>query len=200
MYWPNFLRKPFSKNSFGYPGSIPPFQFFGGLYIYIYIYIYTYIYILWYWCCILTFDLAKHAITKTAEVTHSDGQLWEKIAVGGLGWQYGTMVKIPRYSRRLMHRKRVTCELHDSYVRLMTIIHAIPKASEVTHSDSQLWGDIQWVIELLYNLVKTGSHLVFGDQTRWWQDAVEEASSQQSGPLGLWLSNIRRTGKKHWWP
>ena len=30
-------------------------------------------------------------------------------------------VKIPRYSHRLMHRKRVTCELHDSYFRSMTI-------------------------------------------------------------------------------
>ena len=26
-----------------------------------------------------------------------------------------------------MHRKRVTCELHDSYFRLMTIKHAISK-------------------------------------------------------------------------
>ena len=26
-----------------------------------------------------------------------------------------------------MHRKRVTSELHDSYYRLMTIKHAIPK-------------------------------------------------------------------------
>ena len=26
-----------------------------------------------------------------------------------------------------MHRKRVTCELHDSYFRLMTIKHSIPK-------------------------------------------------------------------------
>ena len=31
-------------------------------------------------CCILTFDPAKHAIPKTAEVTHSDGQLWEENA------------------------------------------------------------------------------------------------------------------------
>ena len=36
-------------------------------------------------------------------------------------------VKIPWYSQRLMHWKRVTCELHDSYFRLMTIKHAIPK-------------------------------------------------------------------------
>ena len=31
----------------------------------------------------------------------------------------------------------------------------------------------------------------FGDQTRWWQDAVEEASTKQSGPPGLWLSSPR---------
>ena len=83
---------------------------------------------------------------------------------------------------RLMHRKRVTCELNDSYFRSMTNIHAIRRTAEVAHSDCQLWGDIEWAIELLYNSVKTGSQLVFGDQTRWWQDAVEEASNQQSGP------------------
>ena len=48
-----------------------------------------------------------------------------------------------------MHRKRVTCELYDSYFRLMTIKHVIPK--------------IEWAIEQLYSLVKTGSQLV-GDQ------------------------------------
>ena len=69
--------------------------------------------------------------------------------------------KIPWYSHRLMHRKRVTCELHDSYFRLMTIKHAIPRTAEVTHSNGQLWGDIEWVIELLYNLVQTGSQLVW---------------------------------------
>ena len=31
-----------------------------------------------------------------------------------------------------MHRKRVTCELHDSYFRLMTIKHAIPKIELAT--------------------------------------------------------------------
>ena len=29
-------------------------------------------------CCILTFDSAKHAIPKTAEVTHSDGNCGKK--------------------------------------------------------------------------------------------------------------------------
>ena len=45
-----------------------------------------------------------------------------------------------------MHRKRVTCELHDSYFRLMMMKHAITK--------------IEWSIELLYTSVKTGSQLV----------------------------------------
>ena len=48
------------------------------------------------------------------------------------GWAWLTVwyrVKILRYTHRLMHRKRVTCELHDSYFRLMTIKHAIPKTA-----------------------------------------------------------------------
>ena len=35
--------------------------------------------------------------------------------------------KFPWYTHRLMHRKRVTSELHDSYFRLMTIKHSISK-------------------------------------------------------------------------
>ena len=57
--------------------------------------------------------------------------------------------------------KRVTCELHDSYFCLITIKHAIPRMAEVTHSNGQLWGDIEWAIELLYNSMKTGSQLVW---------------------------------------
>ena len=68
--------------------------------------------------------------------------------------------KIPWYSHRLMHRKRVTCELHDSYFRLMTIKHAIPK--------------IEWAIELLYYSVRTGSQSV-GDQMSKRQEVVEKA-------------------------
>ncbi len=49
-----------------------------------------------------------------------------------------------------MSRKRVTCELHDSYFRLMTIKHAIPK--------------IEWAIELLYNSVGTGGQTSWGEK------------------------------------
>ena len=62
---------------------------------------------------------------------------------------------------KVMHRDSVTCELHDSYFCWMTIKYAIPKTAGVTHSDGQLWGDIEWATELLYNSVKTGSQLVW---------------------------------------
>ena len=57
--------------------------------------------------------------------------------MGGLGWWNGTRWKIPWYTHRLMHRKRVTSELHDSYFRLSTIKQDIPNIE---------WA-IVWVIE-----------------------------------------------------
>ena len=50
-------------------------------------------------------------------------------------------VKIPRYSHKLIYRKRVTCELHDSYFRSMTIKHAIPNTAEV-HIPMASYGEI----------------------------------------------------------
>ena len=54
-------------------------------------------------------------------------------------------------------------------------------------SDGQLWGDIEWTIELLYNSVKTGSQF-------WRPDPLvtrcgRESSTQRSGPAGLRLSS-----------
>ena len=104
----------------------------------------------------------------------------------------GDRVKIPRYSRRLMHRKRMTCELHDSYFRLITIKHAIPKTAEVIHSDGQLWGDIEWAIEQLYNSVKTGSLLVWESEEleKWWWRKI--APSRE---LGSWTSGWAAPGE-----
>ena len=98
-------------------------------------------------CCILTFDPAKHAIPKwcTGRKWHIPMAIMRRNRVGGLA-EIWDKVKIPWYTHRLMHRRRVTCELHDSYFRLMTSKHAIPK--------------IEWAIELLYNSVKTGSQWV----------------------------------------
>ena len=81
-----------------------------------------------------------------------------------------------------MHRKRVTCELHDSYFRSMTIKNAIPKTAEMTHPDGQLWGDIKWAIELLYNSVETGSQLV------WRPDPLVTRCGRESEHPAEWAS------------
>ena len=61
--------------------------------------------------------------------------------VGG-NWlmKWDEVKKFSWYTHRLMHRKRVTCELHDSYFRLMTIKDRVG-------------------VELLYNSVKTAVEL-----------------------------------------
>ena len=51
----------------------------------------------------------------------------ERDRVGGLRLIIWDKVKIPLCHYRVMHRKRVTSELHDSYFRLMTIKHSISK-------------------------------------------------------------------------
>ena len=99
-------------------------------------------------------------------MTHSDGTYEEK----SRRWTWLTKrdkVKFPWYTHRLMHRKRVTCELHDSYFRFMTIKQGIP--------------NIELAIELLYNSVKTGSQRV-GDQRRRRQDVVGKATPGRRGP------------------
>ena len=63
--------------------------------------------------------------------------------VGG-NWlmKWDELKKFRCYTHRLMHRKRVTSELHDSYFRSMTITKAIPKIAEVTHPDRQISEEI----------------------------------------------------------
>ena len=51
----------------------------------------------------------------------------ERDCVGGLRLIIWDKVKVPLCQYTLMHRKRVTSELHDSYFRLMTIKHLISK-------------------------------------------------------------------------
>ena len=61
------------------------------------------------------------------EEIHSDGSYERKSRGRKLADEMGRAKKFPWYTHRLMHRKRVTCELHDSYFRLMTIKHLISK-------------------------------------------------------------------------
>ena len=81
-------------------------------------------------CCILTFDLAKNAIPRwcTGRKWHILMAVMRGNRVSG-NWlmKWDEVKKFPWYTHRLMHRKRVTCELHDSYFRWMTINHTIPK-------------------------------------------------------------------------
>ena len=61
------------------------------------------------------------------EVTHSKGSYERKSRGRKLADEMERDKKFPWYTHRLMHRKRVTYELHDSYFRLMTIKHSISK-------------------------------------------------------------------------
>ena len=81
-------------------------------------------------------------MTHRKKVTHSDGAYEEK----SRRWTWLTKwvkEKIPWFTHRLMHRKRVTSELHDSYFRLMKIKHAIPR--------------IEWAFEWALNYYITQS-------------------------------------------
>ena len=51
----------------------------------------------------------------------------ERDRVDGLRLIIWDKVKVPLCHYRVMHRKRVTSELHDSYFRLITIKHSISK-------------------------------------------------------------------------
>ena len=103
-------------------------------------------------------------------------------------------VKIPWYSHKLMHRKRVTSELHDSYFcsRMIKICHSKDSGSSIFH-----WPFMgrDWVgIELLYNSVHKKFNQ-FGDQPVWGSEELEKwccrenSTQQRAGPLGLQLSN-----------
>ena len=141
----------------------------------------------------LNFDPAGNTIPKTRKcIFHWHGRAWLTV------WD---RVKIPRYTHRLMHRKRVTCELHDSYFRLMTNKHAIPKIlsgrlnyyitrwrQEVSELESEkletscgreshhpaegALGTSDWVLE-----------------TSWWEDAGMRTYPREAWPPGPRLSN-----------
>ena len=92
-------------------------------------------------------------------------------------------VNIPRYSHKLIHRKRVTCELHDSYFRSMMIntCHSKDGASGIF-----LWPFMgrDWVdVELLYKSV----HRKFNDS--WRNDGVEKIAPSKRGPWDPRLSS-----------
>ena len=67
----------------------------------------------------------------------------ERDRVGRLRLIIWDKVKVPLCQYRLMHRKKVTSELHDSYFRLMTIKHSISKIQWAI-----VWALNYYIIEL----------------------------------------------------
>ena len=111
--------------------------------------------ILRYKCYILTFWPGQKCHSKVMhrkEMTHSNGSYEKKSRGQILADEMGRAKKFPWYPHRLMHRKRVTSELHDSYFRLMTIKHSISKIEWASNayitqlsSTSQLSSSASWV-------------------------------------------------------
>ena len=110
------------------------------------------------------------------EVTHSNGSYERKSRGRKLADEMGRAKKFPWYTHRLTHRKRVTCELHESYFRWMTINHAIPK--------------IKWAIEWALNYYITQSRLKFDFEFQLEirrgkrRDVVGKATPSRWGPSG----------------
>ena len=93
------------------------------------------------WCYILTFGPSKmpFKVMHRKEVTHSNSSYVRKSRGRKLADEMGRAKKFPWYTHRLMHRKRVTSELQDSYFRLMTIKHSISKIE---------WASNDYIIQL----------------------------------------------------
>ena len=76
---------------------------------------------------LLTRPKMPFKVMHRKEVTHSNGSYERKSRGRKLADEMGRAKKIPMVHYRVMPRKRVTCELHDSYFRLMAIKHSISK-------------------------------------------------------------------------
>ena len=100
------------------------------------------------------FDPAKNAIQRwcTGRRWHILMAVMRGNRVGG-NWlmKWDELKKLPWYTHRLMHRKRVTSELHDSYFRLMTIKHSISKIEWALNDYIiQMSSTSQWSCQLSY--------------------------------------------------
>ena len=102
-------------------------------------------------------------------MTHSNGSYERKSRGQKLADEIGRAKKFPWYTHRLMHWKRVTCELHDSYFRLMTIKHSISK--------------IEWAIMWVLNYYITQSRQKSSEIGRSYRrDVVGKATPGRGGP------------------
>ena len=118
--------------------------------------------------------------------------------VGG-NWlmKWDEVKKIPLYSHRLTHRKRMTSELHDSYFRSMTITQAIPKIAEVTHPDCQISEEIAeaWrrvhIIAWEFEGNIRPTNWTEGGQMSWVELEGETSCSKESQNSAEWTPGLR---------
>ena len=109
------------------------------------------------------------------EVTHSNGSYERKSRGWKLADEIGRAKNFPWYTHRLMHRERVTCELHDSYFRLMTIKHSISKIE---------WA-IVWALNYYITQSRRKSSAIWvrgAVAASWRREVVEKAMPGRRGP------------------
>ena len=131
-------------------------------------------------CYILTFGPSKmpFKVMHRKEVTRSNGSYVRKSRGRKLADDMGQAKKFPWYTHRLMHRKKVTSELHDSYFRLMTIKHSISKIEWASNDYIiQLSSTSQWSCQL------SCGQLAVEFEFQWSRYVVGKATP---GRRGLW--------------
>ena len=126
------------------------------------------------------------------EVTHSDGSYERKSRGRKLADEMGRAKKNPMVHYRVMPRKRVTSELHDSYFCLMTIKHSISKIEWTTNnyitqlsSTSQL----NWVPVPVEFDAQEASVVASRVPDSWGRDVVGKATPTNGAlgnPDGVW--------------
>ena len=103
---------------------------------------------------------------------------------------------IPRYSHKLMYRKRVTCELHDSYFRSMMIKTCHSKDGGSGIFRWPFMEEIEWVLNYyITQCTGNSSCLEIGRLEIW---CCRENSARQKGSSGPPIEQlgIRRVGDK----
>ena len=132
----------------------------------------------WFNCYILTLRPSQKCHSKVMhwkEATHSNVSYERKSREQKLANEMGRGKKFPWYTHRLMHRKRVTCELHDRYFHLMTIKHSISK--------------IEWALNY-YITQPVELQLEIGRSYR--RDVVRKSTSGRRGHLRPWWVGVQR--------
>ena len=119
------------------------------------------------------------------EVTHSNGSYERKSRGQKLADEMGQAKKIPMVHYRVMHRKRVTSELHDSYFRLMMIKHSISKiewASNDYITQLSSTSQLNWVPVPVQFDAQGASGVASRVPDSWRRDVVGKAKPDRGGP------------------